>query len=76
MPRGFRRIAIALAVLAVLLLAYVAAGPYLAIRGIRAALAEQDMAGARAPRPTPAACWATSGGSWRRRWAGWRWMRW
>ena len=44
MPRGFRRIAIALAVLAVLLLAYVAAGPYLAIRGIRAALAEQDMA--------------------------------
>lgn len=45
-PPGQRlRIAlIVLAALTVLLLAYVAAGPYLAIHGIRQALATQDVA--------------------------------
>ncbi len=42
MPTGLKRALIAAGVLALLLLAYVGAGPYLAINGIRKAMAEQD----------------------------------
>lgn len=44
MASGLKRALIVAGVLAVLLLAYVGAGPYLAINGIRQALAEQDTA--------------------------------
>ena len=44
MPSGLKRLLIAAGVLALLLLAYVAAGPYLAINGIRQGLAKQDTA--------------------------------
>lgn len=44
MPSRLKRLLIAFAALALLLLAYVAAGPYLAIEGIRKGLATQDAA--------------------------------
>lgn len=43
MTSGIKRALIVAGVLAVLLFAYVAAGPYLAINGIRTALAERDV---------------------------------
>lgn len=43
MTNGFKRALIVAGVLAVLLFAYVATGPYLAINGIRTALAERDI---------------------------------
>ena len=43
MTSGFRRGLIVAGILALLLFAYVAAGPYLAISGIRTALAERDV---------------------------------
>ena len=44
MNKGLKRASIAIVALGLLLLAYVAAGPWLAIKGIRTALAERDAA--------------------------------